>query len=467
MPFCGFGLFALLSGSRAAILGGSKQSWALAMAGLVFTIVGGGLLTAAIWGSQKLKKAEIAQGEHPGQPWLWREDWSHGRATSKTQSSMLSAWVMATLWMLVSSPILFVIPKEQFQREPKTFIALLFPVAGIFLVSWAVRETMRWLEFGNTYFDMPIVPLVVGREVRGTIQARFSNTPERGVQLKLSCIHRTVTGSGKNQSVQEKIVWRDEKTVPSAELCAGPIGTSIPVAFAIPADAEPTNHTNPRALILWVLEADADVPGVDYKDIFEVPVFRTKDTPTLPQSQEWGKAPTAPAYATIVVRPSADGGTEFYFPPARNKGFAAGTTVFTLVWSGVIAAMIALHAPFFFPLVFGLFDALLIFITLDLWVGTSTVVIGRGAVRVRAGLLGMGSTQEISCAQIAKIQAAITAQQGGATGTPYYDIQLVQADGKKITLGKTIREKQEADWLVSEMTKLAGGKPKAMSAAAG
>ena len=44
MPFCGFGLFALLSGSRAAILGGSKQSWALAMAGLVFTIVGGGLL---------------------------------------------------------------------------------------------------------------------------------------------------------------------------------------------------------------------------------------------------------------------------------------------------------------------------------------------------------------------------------------------------------------------------------------
>jgi hypothetical protein len=66
------------------------------------------------------------------------------------------------------------------------------------------------------------------------------------------------------------------------------------------------------------------------------------------------------------------------------------------------------------------------------------------------------------------ITTPIRAQQGQGQGTPYYDIILVSRDGKKITLGKTIRDKREAEWLASEMKRLIGiGRPKAAAATAG
>ena len=62
--------------------------------------------------------------------------------------------------------------------------------------------------------------------------------------------------------------------------------------------------------------------------------------------------------------------------------------------------------------------------------------------------------QEIACGEVAKVQTAITAQQGGASGTPYYDIQLVRTDGTQVTLGRTVRDKNEAEYLVAEMQKM-------------
>jgi hypothetical protein len=464
LPFLGAGLFTFFTGLRAALEGDPQNRWMLIFPGLAFTLIGGALIAAATIGSRKMRQAEIVRGEHPAQPWLWREDWSRGRSDSKTKTSMVSAWVISTVWLLVSSPVLFVILSEQFRRDPKTLLALLFPAVGALMLVWAVRETMRWLEFGKTYFEMPIVPMVIGREARGTIQARFSHVPDQGVKLKLSCIHRTVSGSGNNRTTQEKILWRDEKIVPPEQLSLGPIGTSIPMEFSIPNDGLASDNTDPRSTILWLLEADADVPGVDYKDLFELPVFRTKDTPQ--KREVMGPSSTPPAHFTIVVRPGREGGTEIYFPAARNKGFALGTSLFSVIWGGAIAGMIHLRAPVLFPVVFGLFELLMMYITLDLLIGTSTVVVGQGIVRVRSGWFGSGKVHEFTFDQIAKFQTAITAQQGGATGTPYYDIQLITTSGSKVTLGKTVRDKQEADWLVTEMSRLAQAKPLAMSAAA-
>jgi len=97
--------------------------------------------------------------------------------------------------------------------------------------------------------------------------------------------------------------------------------------------------------------------------------------------------------------------------------------------------------------------------------GSSTVIFNQGELRVRSGLVGQGRIQEVPFSEIGEIRSAITSQQGGATGTPYYDIQLIKTDGKKLTLGKTIRDRQEVDWLVAEMKRLAGGR--AMAAAGG
>jgi hypothetical protein len=51
-----------------------------------------------------------------------------------------------------------------------------------------------------------------------------------------------------------------------------------------------------------------------------------------------------------------------------------------------------------------------------------------------------------------------------AGGTPYYDIELTLADGKKLTLGRFLRDKHETTWLISEMRRLAGVQGKSTAA---
>ena len=463
VPFCLAGMAIMKQGVT-----GLAPSWAIPF-GLLFLSAGVTVIGGIFWASRKSRQQLRLQAENPSSPWLWRADWAEGRADSKTKSTMLMAWIFAIFWNTISWGIVFLVPSQNYREKPASLLALLFPAVGIGLLIWAVRETLQLLEFGKTSFQMTSVPLVVGKEFRGAIQARFPKPPQHGIRLKLSCINRLVSGTGRDQTTQEKIIWRDEHTVSPAELYAGPTGTTIPVSFHIPFDARQTDLSNPRDAIFWMLEADADVPGVDYKDCFEVPVFRTKDTPSQPEKEEFVASESQirpPEMSTIAVTPTADG-TQFYFPAARNKGFGANITAFFALSSGILAVILHFHAPFIFPLVFGLFDLLLLYMVLQVWFGTSTVVVNRSGLRVRSGLFGGGKFQEIAAAEISSIEALIRSQQGGATGTPFYDILLTKTDGKKVTLGQTLRDKQEAEWLVEQMKNNLGLQPaKAFAAAA-
>jgi hypothetical protein len=469
LPFALGGLFAISQAIRMAHAdSGESPFWLLVLFGLVFSGVGFGLIFAALYGGKYAQRQQRLQVEHPVEPWLWRADWAQGRVNSKTRTSMLSGWAIAIFWNAISMPPAFlVLPAAAKQKGPIVYVGFFFPIAGVFLLIYAIRQTIAFFEFGNTCFEMSSVPGVVGRELRGQIQARFPHSPDHGIHLRLSCVHRVTNGSGDSQSTWENIVWRDEVELSSAQLYPGPTGTTIPVAFHIPLEAQPTEKRSPRDEFVWVLEALADLPGVDYHDIFEVPVFRTQQTPSQSEAVKFAtpalaQPVTRPGVFSIAVRQNARG-TEFYFPAARNKNFAATTTAFSLISSSITFFLIY-HAPVIFSLAFGFFSLLLLYISMQLWLGTTRVVIGNGGVTLQAGLLGGGKIRRIPLSEIASINDRITSQQGGATGVPYYDIELTQRDGKKVTLGRTLRDKRETEWLVEEMRRLSGVQAKSMTA---
>ena len=281
LPFAAFGLFALSQAIRLAGAGpGSPPFWYPLVFGLVFSSVGFGLIFVALTGAKRYARQQRLQAEHATEPWLWRADWAQGRANSNTRTNMIAAWISAILWNLVSLPILFLVgPAAVKQKGPGVFIALVFAVAGLFLLVRAIRQTIAFFEFGKTYFEMSTVPGVIGRDLKGSIEARFPHSPDHGVHLRLSCVRRITMGSGNSRSTTENILWRDECDLNSAQLYPGPSGTTIPVAFHIPLDAHPTEKVSPRDEYVWLLEALADVPGVNYHDSFDIPVFRTSQTP--------------------------------------------------------------------------------------------------------------------------------------------------------------------------------------------
>jgi hypothetical protein len=336
-------------------------------------------------------------------PWLQRKDWSEGRVVSNTRASMRSAWVFTCLWNAVSAPLIVIVPRE-LARKPIAAIGFLFPIVGLGLLVWAILITLRWRRFGPTYFEMKPLPAAPGGLLQGVIATKLDRSRDSG---------------------------------------------------ALTVDES--------AGVFWSLDADADLPGVDLSEAFDVPVYRhavaaTSEAIAGPIFAPQPSEPITPerlARAGIVVR-TTPAGAEYHFAAARNPQFAIGVTAFTLLWSACLGLQWYLSLPWIFIIVTALFDLLMLFIVLDLWFGSTTVLVSAGTVRRRGGFLGAGGWQTIAAAEIASLSPTISMQTSGRAGTPYYEIRVVLKNGGRSALGDGIRNKRHAEWLARRMAEEAG-----------
>jgi hypothetical protein len=370
-----------------------------------------------------------------------------------TQSNIRTAWLFGVLWNLISTPLLFIIP-EELERNRLAAIGFLFPLIGVGLLTWAVITTMRWRRFGASQLE--IGPATLGGQLSGTIHTRLPDVPSLRVTLKLTCLDRLTRGSGEDRDTRENILWREEYVVPEGHIGRGALGASIPVNFAIPADARATTAVGRSDGILWVLVAEASLPGVDFKEDFDVPVRRdpsgTPDTmrPNVPTSVREPISPMDLAASGIHVTPTPEG-TQYYFSTARNARFGGGLTMFTLLWTGALWLQYTLGFPWIFVVVTGAFELLLILIVLDVWFGATTVTIGSESVSRRHAILGIGSTRVIPKRSITSLDVPISMQSTGRSGTPYYELRATLDTGRHKHLGRGIRNKRHAEWLLERM----------------
>jgi len=220
------------------------------------------------------------------------------------------------------------------------------------------------------------------------------------------------------------------------------------------------------------LHAQADVPGVNYSDDFELPVFRLTPSPlsasgsTGPFSKgKEGTAPPAfgsdasdvpaPPNPKVVVSAGTNGGTEFYFPPFRNPGQVLLLLAVTTVWTTVVYFLLHdHHAPWFFGPVFGFFDIFLIYALIQAATGSCRIEVGNGKITFRRATLGIGTAREIPFSDIAQILTVTIAQQRGARASYY--LYLYTKSGTKLTLANAIDNRQEARWVAAQLEKLAG-----------
>lgn len=479
LPFLGGGLFFLygLLTSNPNVHASSPVTGFFVAS--LFVLVGAGLIFGAFKGYGLLKQQAALQDANPLSPWLWRTDWALSRAESANKKGYIGAWIAAAFCTLITAPFMLgMIPDLLRKSDPRIFIILGFNLFSAILIINAVRATIRHERFGNSYCEFNRLPISPGRRVTGRIQLRFETQANHGIDLRLSCVRRIVTGSGKNQTTSKVTLWQADKNIPSGALEPGPLGRAIPVEFDIPADALITDHNNPSDQILWLLHAKADVPGVDYSDDFELPVFRTADSPqtTRDSSAEtsFGSSTSNFGFATArsvdadsgavqqpartkVIVSMHDGGTEFYFPPLRTPARALMLLVVSLVFSGAVYALIHNHVPVPFTALFALGDLLVIFGFLHVTFGSARIGVGNGEILSRRGILGMGTTRRFPFTEVASIVPVGSVQQGGnSDDNSIYSIQLNTKNGQKVTLADEISSRQEARWVVSQIETLAG-----------
>src|SRR5262249_54244054 len=159
---------------------------------------------------------------------------------------------------------------------------------------------------------------------------------------------KTTTGSGKSRSTIEAVLWQTEQHVSAGVTGVDSTGRTIPVEFALPANAYVTDQDDSSDQVVWVLHAEAKLPGIDYSDDFEVPVFRTAASanavaasspssgfPDASTNDADSSPATAPSKLQVVVS-SQSGGTEFYFRAFRSPARALFLLFFTCLWTGIV-----------------------------------------------------------------------------------------------------------------------------------
>ncbi len=469
--------------------GGGRSNAPLLIVGGFFLVMVLAVVVSVVRGIRKLSNSDsaVASPRDP-KPWLARADWAAGRIKSSTafESKFLLLWSVLALAM--SAPAVLAIPNEWQKGNHLILLVLLFPVVAFYLLALLGAKWRAHRRYGDCFFEITSIPAPLGGSLAGMIQTGARLRLEHGLKLKLSCIRRTVSGSGDNRNTSEHLLWQDEKVYKNeADLPEPEPGHSgIPVHFKIPAN-QPECSAHGNEAIFWRLEAKAKMSGPDFSASFDVPVFKVADaagagaeepdpTAVLQMSAEEIRRDEN---SRICVTDGPDG-REFYFPAARNPGAALTLTIAFLVFGGFAVAARLLFHSLFFEIVCGLVTLLLFFGCLNLWFKSSRIKVNSsGLTSVNRWLL-FTRTRRFDAGEIEDFGLKIGMTSGNQA---YYTLKLIprgsaesfakrkaryQQTGERpplkfgitdpsgVTLAGGIASKPEADWLVREMNHALG-----------
>jgi len=260
-----WGLFALVSGFCS-----------------IFILIGLTVIIVSFRGSKKLSRLRHRQPELTTETqtlpadWQSRKGWQSARMHSNAAKGVWFLWGFAIFWNAISTPLLFALPKELEEENVAILIALLFPLAGLFLIYKALKATLEYRHFGRAWLHMDPYPGAIGGHVGGRLQVerleyqRAMAATE--LNLRLECVYSYVSGSGKNRSRRESIKWA-EQGQPKIDKAIK--GVNLVFRFNIPDGLPQADVEQSGDYHFWRLTVTADIPGIDLNRNYNIPVFAT------------------------------------------------------------------------------------------------------------------------------------------------------------------------------------------------
>ena len=417
--------------------------------GTAFTVFSLGFLAMTWWTLRQGQTMARRMDVHTGQPWLWREDWTARRAGESTPQIAVALWIFAVIWNSITIPMALAVWR-QFPMSPVVAIAVLFAGIGLVLLGSALVSTLRRRKFGRSFCTFDRLPIEPGQSFSGTIEHRGTQVPDAGYLLVLSCVNRVTTHNGRSRSTSTEVLWQTEQRLSGALAAPSPAGMSLPFTFEIPADALSSDLSNRDDAIVWQLEATAELPGIDYKATFDLPVFATADAFAAhfaARRDEAAARELSPdAHATITPLPA--GGIELRVAPHRDMSAFTVFILFATIWFGAIALIWQFGAPLFIAGLFAIVGLVILFMAVDFFAGKSTVSVDRAGVRATHSLFGIKKTKTVPANDIASIAAKV----GGHVGNhPYFDVEARLKDQTSQTLARYFVSRTDADAVAAKL----------------
>jgi hypothetical protein len=388
LPFFAAGVLTMLPALRTH---GDRHDWPRIGFAAVFVLVGLGLIAAGPIGLAIAKRRRAREAQAPDRPWLWRDDWASGRIRGAFGSGGGSAWVFVLGWLTIAVPIAYWILNDP--RAPVLFQGIFgvgFPLIGIIGLAAAVRGTLRARRFGRSVLTLDSTPAPPGGALSGRVDCGVADQLDPTFEVVLQCMETwTEPGKGRSSSrTRMERRWRDDYVCAGERSADIADGSLIGVRFDLPADALHSGSSS-RGTIVWTLTVTSTLPGIDYRDSFEVPVYPAPAGASLSAPRPRPAAPSESRLPTGRLSIADDGGeTRVVYPPAMNPGFAMIPTGLLIVSGFMCWRWWQLH-DWWGLVPGGAFAALMLWAATRAWLVSTVVTARAGEIEVERGLLGL------------------------------------------------------------------------------
>lgn len=242
----------------------------------------------------------------------------------------LSGWIAIIVMIIfIATFIIFAIYPLQNSFLPWGLHAVFSGILVICLYL-ALLPTLRYRWYGNINLNIGPATPGVGGQVSGSFCFEKGLGDGERYQVGIKCFHKEMeTDNRGNEYMVETAVYKNYAG--GSQITTD--DNNLYFCFDIPDDIPPTQGDGDGSF-LWKIELKIDAPGLDYQNLFEIPI---SDKPAFADLKQLNGAQIARSQGlysggnVFVARKEV--GTEIYLPPGTiKKSWLVPGVVISFVW---------------------------------------------------------------------------------------------------------------------------------------
>ncbi len=427
----------------------------MAVFALTFPAVGAGLVAGGFLAARAARKRAILQNVHPAEPWKWKADWSGTSILESGREWHLASysytiWSGLVIWPLVVATVM----SGSLGKDKFAPLVLIFAGTWMLVTWFALKRLRQRLVIGAARFEMTELPAYPGGALTGCIVTERPLPMRGAATLTLICERATTRKSADESSTSNEKIWSQDAAVKTDEITRDVSGFRLPVAFVLPLDAPESEGTaDPLVKHMWKLQLK--VAGTSIQPTFEVPVFRTGNSPavvgvpTPEQSfishQVDGQLPDLLASRRIQAEFDGRGQPiRIFCPAARNRAMIGFLIVFDVFWSAAAVFLIYKDAPLIFRIVWPVSAAVIWVVLLYQLLHRRTVTFTAEGVEVLDEVSFWTRKRSLTKSEVTGFSHDTNMTSGN---TVFYRVRLEDVFGRKTTIADGITESTTAEAL--------------------
>lgn len=243
--------------------------------GPLLSVAGAAVMTGGLYGWVGARRRARRCRAFPDQPWKWRSTWDNRELRPANRSVNLGMWIAALFFNAVAVPVVIVNVSQAMSHGGLSALwvpalGFLFLAVGAALLVVAISRCLRLRRFGKSRFVLDTMPAWIGKYLQGKLVLCGRLAQVSDPRVSLECIETFFTGGQQNVVP----IWATQKACAPIDPPYGHTEAIVQVTIPVPEDCSPSDDSDLRDRIDWMLRITGSLPGADLDLCFEVPVFK-------------------------------------------------------------------------------------------------------------------------------------------------------------------------------------------------